>query len=324
MILATLLATTRLFTPSGLLPHQPFVTACPPDEAMERWEATPRTFYNWHKAFLEMEQQVDEQGVLGETDFKADPIGSLGFGSPTSRDVENTRKSKSRAKSLVDTDSIVIYPSILKNTTTKDQLKRNPLNFGRLGKTIVALDEGLVGLAGSFQSFLTESRESTQDLSETSKMLALRISRTNNLVGSMSAIESSDYASPIVWSLLATMGSDVQTLLKIKVQLSAIDLKPLQGRVSHLEESMRLLTDILKLQVVSLETGSGTLIRKIETAVKRLITMGSGTSIDRGLEAALRASKGEGEEYTQNLEGRIKLKWISVCIKSWPTMNLSQ
>jgi hypothetical protein len=121
---------------------------------------------------------------------------------------------KARVKELGGTDSVAIYPSILKNTTTKDQLKRNPLNFGKLGETIVALDEGLVGLAASFQRLHTDSKESTQELSETSKMLALQISRTNNLVGSMNSMELSDYASPTVWSSMAAMGSDVQTLLK--------------------------------------------------------------------------------------------------------------
>jgi hypothetical protein len=40
-----------------------------PDEVMKRWEETTRTFYDWHEAFLAMEQQDDER-VVGETDFE--------------------------------------------------------------------------------------------------------------------------------------------------------------------------------------------------------------------------------------------------------------
>jgi hypothetical protein len=114
------------------------------------------------------------------------------------------------------------------------------------------------------------------------------------------------------------------------VQLPETDIKPLQGRVFKLEEEIGMSKDKLKLQVASLATGLGTRIGKIETAVKQLITLEAGSSIDKGLESALRASQGEGEDYTQNLENASRdwkqhsLKSISVCAKSWRTMKLSR
>jgi hypothetical protein len=270
-----------------------------PAEVLERWESTTRTLNDWHEAFLAVQQQ-DEDMVEGEADFETRVL-------EVQRAELFKTPGKRRPMESQDLDAYLPYPTVLKNTGVKDQLRRNPLTFAKLGETIVLLDEGLVGLAGSFQNLLVETRESTTGFAETAKMLALKISRTNNLVGSMDVMESSDYASPTVWSSLSAMGADVQALIKKKVQLPEVDLKPLQSRVEAVEFDFKASTDKLKLQLVGLASGLGTRISRIETAVKRLNGRTGSSAIDRGLDAALRSSGGDTAQATQQeMAERIK------------------
>jgi hypothetical protein len=161
-----------------------------PAEVLERWESTTRSLNDWHEAFLAVQQQDDDL-VEGEADFDSRVL-------EVQRAELFKTPGKKRPMESEDLDAFLPYPTALKNTGTKDQLKRNPLTFGKLGETIIMIDEGLVALPGSFHNLVVETRESTSGFSETAKMLALKISRTNNLVGSMDVMAASDYAAPTV------------------------------------------------------------------------------------------------------------------------------
>jgi hypothetical protein len=137
-----------------------------PPEVLERWESTTRPLSNWHEAFLAVQHQNDAS-IEGEDDF-----GSRVLEVRRAETFKTPGKRRTSDTSVLD--SFVPYPAALRSTTTKDQLKRNPHNFGKLGETIVALDDGLFGLAGSFQSLVVETREASTELVETSKMLASR------------------------------------------------------------------------------------------------------------------------------------------------------
>jgi hypothetical protein len=166
-------------------------------------------------------------------------------------------------------DPFITYPSALRNTSAKEQLRRSPFNFSKLGETVVPIDEGLVGLGNNFQKLIIESRESTSEHAETAKMLFLKISRVDNLVGNMGAMVESPYATPTVWSSIASIGSDVQELLSQKAV--KVDLSPLESRTDDLEVNLKVSTDKIKQQVVTLATGVGNRIGKVEKAVKHLI-----------------------------------------------------
>jgi hypothetical protein len=268
-----------------------------PAEVLERWEATTRTLNDWHEAFLALAQQDDDGLIEGEADFETRML-------EVQRSELFKTPGKTRAMESFDLDSYLPYPTVLKNTTSKDQLKRNPLTFSKLGETIVAMDEGLVGLANSFRNLMVESRDASSGFSETSKMLALKISRTNNLVGSMDVMEASEYATPTVWSSLAAMGADVQMLLKRKVQLPDANLQPLQARVNGLESNLKVSTDKLKVQLVGLASGLGTRIGKIESALRRLREARSLPSFDNGV--GPRPNEDGGSELVKVLEARVK------------------
>jgi hypothetical protein len=228
-----------------------------PENVLRTWESTTRTLNDWHEAFLAVDLQ-DE----GDFDNQVLEIQRA----ETFKTPGKQRNSASDALS-----SFVPYPSALRSNASKESLKRSPANFPKLGETLVAVDDGLVGLAASFQGLIVESRERSDEFTETSRMLALKISRTHKLIGSMSVMSSSDYAAPTLWSSLAAMGSDAQSLL-LKNVLAApvVNLQPLRDRMSSIESDVSSGSDKLKHQVINLATTLGGHVRKIETAVKRL------------------------------------------------------
>jgi hypothetical protein len=253
-----------------------------PDDVLTRWEGTSRTLEVWHEAFLAVGQDEDQLEV--EAGFE-------------SRILEVQRAElfktpgKRRPGAPSGLDTFVPYPSALRNSGTKEQLRKNPLNFSKLGDTVVAIDEGLVGLGSSFRELVLESREAAAVHSEAAKMLFLKLARVDNLVGNTSVMVESEYAAPTVWSSIASIGADVQSLLKRKVQLPEVDLKPLEARALSIEVNLKTSTDKIKIQIVGLAGGISARVGKVEKAVARLNTMES--KVDKDLEAALMSSKGE-------------------------------
>jgi hypothetical protein len=167
-------------------------------------------------------------------------------------------------------DVFIPYPSALRNSGIKEQLRKNPFNFSKLGETVVSIDEGLVGLGNSFRELVVESRNAASNHSETAKMMFLKISRINNTVGNMGVMVESPYASPTVWSSIASIGADLQVLAKRKVQLPEVNLEPLETRAASLEEDLKAGMNKIKSQVVTLASGISSRVGKIEKAVSRL------------------------------------------------------
>ena len=157
----------------------------------------------------------------------------------------------------------------MKDSAIKVQLRRNPASSTKVGDTIISIDEGLVGLSTSFQQLVVESRSTAVGAAESIRMLALRVSNTNSMVGSMDIMEASVYASPTVWSSIATMGVDLQTVLKRKVELPDAGLKALQGKVDTLEIEVRSSSEKLKNQVIGLASGMSSRMSKAEAAIRR-------------------------------------------------------
>jgi hypothetical protein len=135
-------------------------------------------------------------------------------------------------------------------------------------------------------------------------MLALKISRTHKLIGSMSVMSSSDYADPTLWSSLAAMGSDVQSLFVKSVPAApVVNLQPLRDRMSSIESDVLSGSDKLKHQVINLATNLGGRVGKIETAVKRLNSRGFGAGGNH--DAALAARFQNLERRVQELDSKL-------------------
>jgi hypothetical protein len=270
-----------------------------PEEVMERWESATRTFKEWHKAFLAVAQ--DDEMLEDEAGFDSRVLNVQQAGM-----FKTPGKKRISAPSVLD--AFVPYPSTLRTPAIKEQLWQSPMNFSRLGETMVSLDEGLVGLAGSFQHRIIESRESAAAHLETGRMLALKISRIDNLMGTMDVMEESFYAAPTVWSAITTMGADVQKLVNRKVQAPNVDLRPVQAPVDSTEADIKVVTDKIKLQMVALTSGVGARLGKVERAVTRLNASSSPSRIDTELESAFKSSGGrtEIEPSYEELQSRVK------------------
>jgi hypothetical protein len=261
-----------------------------PENVLRIWESTTWTLNDWHEAFLAVDLQ-DE----GDFDNQVLEIQRAG----TFKTPGKQRNSASDALS-----SFVPYPSALRTNASKESLKRSPANFPKLGETLVAVDDGLVGLAASFQGLIVESRERSDEFAETSRMLALKISRTHKLIGSMSVMSSSDYAAPTLWSSLAAMGSDVQSLLLKSVPAApVVNLQPLWDRMSSMESDVSSGSDKLKHQVINMATNLGGRVGKIGTAVKRLNSRGFGAGGNH--DAALAARFQNLERRVQELDSKL-------------------
>ena len=261
-----------------------------PPEVLQIWESTSRTLKDWHEAFLVVDLQ-------DESDFDTRVL-------EVQRAKDFKTPAKKRQSGTDGLGSFVPYPPALRSTAIKDSLKRSPLTFTKLGETVVAMDEGLAGLAGSFQAMITESRDLASGFAETSKMLSLKISRTQNSIGSMDVLSGSDYAAPTVWSSLSAMGADVQLLLTKIVPAPVVDLKPLQNRLSGVESDIKAGSDKIKQQVVSLAGSLSGRIGRIESAIKRLNSKSvgnGGTQMDAATEARIQSL----EKMLQDMDARV-------------------
>jgi hypothetical protein len=122
--------------------------------------------------------EQDDDGLQDEASYKSRML-----------DVQQAELFKTPGKkgagALTVLDAFVPYPSALRNSGIKEELRKNPFNFSKLGKTVVAIDEGLVGLGNSFRELAMESRDSASGHSETAKMMFLKMARIDNTVGNM-------------------------------------------------------------------------------------------------------------------------------------------